>query len=344
MQQLTLMASHSFAERTEKVFGMPMRTDADYVEFLRDLNSVTPRQFEEFVAEWVRQLGRGTIYQTGGPRQDLFNADIISEEPNDVYIIQAKFVRSVSQNFAEFIAKNLAEAEVYYAAKFPGKNIKKVVAVSFPQSPDVVNILTSAGVEIWEPDTYLAGSRPTPSAVKPPRTCRDVLKDMIATPAGRGRNALIYQDLAIELFSCVFGQSIELIDREVSDDEGRNRRDAIFENLSPSGPWSVIRQLYNAPYIILDAKNHAGELGKKPILDISHYLKTYGCGCFGVLICRKGASRSAWHAAKEHWIGARKMIITLNHDDLDRAIGLREAGLDPIITIQAKLREFRIAM
>lgn len=153
-----------------------------------------------------------------------------------------------------------------------------------------------------------------------------------------------YQSLIIDILEFLLCPPLEAPKVELADKDRRNRRDIIFENSAMKGFWSLIRENYSGHYIVVDAKNYKKALTKRPILDISHYLKQYGCGMFSIIVSRKGYSQSAEHAAKEQWIGSKKMIVSLSDKDILRMLDIKRDGLPPEEIIKQYISDFRMSL
>jgi hypothetical protein len=117
-----------------------------------------------------------------------------------------------------------------------------------------------------------------------------------------------------------------------------------MENGAPDGFWSRIRTIYDAHYIVVDAKNYSAPLKKRPILDIAHYLKPHGCGMFGIIFSRAGASGAADHAVREQWIASRKMIVVLSDADAKEMLRLKAEAGDPEELLRRRIAAFRMSL
>lgn len=153
-----------------------------------------------------------------------------------------------------------------------------------------------------------------------------------------------FQQLSCDIFSYLFSPPLESPRYEHSDEEDRNRRDMIYENTNEHPFWKMIRDLYQGYYIVVDAKNSGKELDKKDVISIAHYLKPYGCGMFGILLCRIGMSQAGQHAIREQWIGNNKMIVALNDYNLMDMLKIKEANEKPEEVIRMKLADFRMKL
>jgi hypothetical protein len=168
-------------------------------------------------------------------------------------------------------------------------------------------------------------------------------KALIGTESGRDTWSQ-YQSLIADILEFLLCPPLEAPKVELADSDKRNRRDIIFENSSMNGFWPVVRDIYKGHYIVVDAKNYSSWLNKKPILDISHYLKPYGCGMFSIVVSRKGYGPAAVHAAKEQWIGGNKMIVSLSDQDILKMLEFKKEGIAPEEVIKQYISEFRMSL
>jgi hypothetical protein len=153
-----------------------------------------------------------------------------------------------------------------------------------------------------------------------------------------------YQKLCSDIFEYLFCPPLDKPLFENADASRRNRRDMIFPNNAEEGFWFNLRNTYDAHYIVVDAKNYARPLQKKPVLDIAHYLKPYGCGLFGILFSRKGPGRATIYAVQQEWISGRKMILALSDNDFREMILLKASNNLAEEWLKRKISEFRIAL
>ncbi|GEM_PF-2151964 len=157
-------------------------------------------------------------------------------------------------------------------------------------------------------------------------------------------DAIKFQRLSADILEYLFCPPLEPPKYEYEDAERRNRRDMIFDNSASEGFWKSLKEVYHAHYIVVDAKNYAEPLSKRPIIDIAHYLKHYGCGLFGMLISRSGVEKAGEHAIKEQWIGNNKMIVVMSDDDIKEMLEIKKNDGRPEEIIRKKIAEFRMLM
>jgi HJR/Mrr/RecB family endonuclease len=154
----------------------------------------------------------------------------------------------------------------------------------------------------------------------------------------------LYQQTVFDILEHLFCPPLEIPHYELADLDSRNRRDIIFGNDSEDTFWKSIREIYQGHYIVVDAKNYSKKLAKRPIIDITHYLKPYGCGMFGIIVCRMGSGGASDHAIKEQWIGNKKMIVVLSDEDLIEMLLLKKNGNNPVEIIKRKVANFRMTL
>jgi hypothetical protein len=153
-----------------------------------------------------------------------------------------------------------------------------------------------------------------------------------------------YQRLIGDIVEFLFCPPLETPMGEVSDAAARNRRDFILENGAADGFWARVRTVYDAHYVVVDAKNYKSPLGKGPIIDVAHYLKPHGCGMFSLVFSRAGAGGGADHAVREQWIAGRKMILVLSDADTKEMLRLKAEAGDPEELLRKKIAKFRMSL
>ena len=138
------------------------------------------------------------------------------------------------------------------------------------------------------------GASPTTTAKKV-----DALEAQLNAIAPGDSDALKYQRCIADILEYLFVPPLGPFHYEDSDTSRRNRRDLIIENWAPDGFWAQLRVAYSAEQIVVDAKNFSEPIGKRSVIELSHYLKPYGCGMFGMIFTRHRASGAAAHAQRE---------------------------------------------
>jgi hypothetical protein len=153
-----------------------------------------------------------------------------------------------------------------------------------------------------------------------------------------------YQRFVADLFEHLFVPPLTDPRYEYADATGRDRRDLILDNVAPDGLWAQLRQRYDADYIVVDAKNHEAPIGKVEVLKLAHYLKPRGCGRFGLLVTRKGASEAGKHAVREQWVSENKMIVVLDDSSVGSMLELAKDGGQPEDVIRREISNFRVSL
>ena len=154
----------------------------------------------------------------------------------------------------------------------------------------------------------------------------------------------LFQKLCVNIFEYLFTPPLEKPLYELSDQTKTNRRDIIFPNYSDTGFWKFIRNKYNADFIVIDAKNYSKHVEKKEVLQMSNYLKSFGTGLFGIIVCRNNPKSNATITQREHWMAYHKLIIFINDNDIIQMLTLKEKSNSPEDVIRQKIEEFRLSL
>ena len=99
-----------------------------------------------------------------------------------------------------------------------------------------------------------------------------------------------------------------------------------------------MRDGYATDYVVVDAKNSGKLVKKNDALQIANYLKQHGAGLFGIIMCRIGADAGCMHTLREQWCTHRKMILTINDDELGNMLLARSAGGRAETLLSGKIR------
>jgi hypothetical protein len=232
-----------------------------------------------------------------------------------------------------------------------------VLACSAPLTAQAAAVAADSNIEIWDPEHLLeiappalikqylglnATGAPTMDQVTTDKSASLRQSFSAITPG----NSMWpeYQRLISDTMQFLFCPPLEAPNDELSDADGRNRRDLIMENGAPDGFWSRLRTIYDAHYVVVDAKNYKAPLKKEPVLAVAHYLKPHGCGMFGIIFSRAGASAAAEHAIREQWIAGRKMIVVLSDNDAQEMLRLKAEAGDPEELLRRKIATFRMSL
>jgi len=313
------------------------------------------RRFEEFLYDIVESLGY-TQLQREANANDI-EVDLLATPPESESTHSGRWAFEAKAGKQRISSKMLNTSA--YAKALSGQVSQFVFACSAPPTNEARDLLarTVPGVQVWDPDHLLRlapdyvikkhlGGQPV-TYLRDQQLTRERAESLATSlDATRPGNAdwVSYQRLVTDTMQFLLAPPLEAPLEELTDADGRNRRDLIMENAAPDGFWARIRTVYDAHYIVIDAKNSCEPLDKDPILDVAHYLKPHGCGMFGIIVCRKGAGIAAEHAVKEQWIGGRKMIVILNDQDIKKMLHLKAEANDPEELLRRKIADFRMSL
>ena len=324
-------------------------------EFQERLESLTPQDFENFVVDILRSTHRFSEIKRnaviGGSQIDVvaIERDSLSMHMRK-WFFEIKKIRVVS---ADVVHKLIGLKSVLQHLE---PQISFVLVVAGHLTAEACHIAERFGLEVWDalklasltPQEMVAAyfgepiNFPNAAAYKDDKA-DSLIESLHSISPGR-EGWVRFQQLSSQLLEYLFCPPLETPRYEFSDADSRNRRDMILENSSVDGFWSQIRNIYDAHYIVADAKNYGSPLKKQPVLDLAHYLKSYGCGLFGLLLCRRGAGLSAQHALREQWIGGHKMMIVLGDAELEEMIRIRSTGGKPEELIRKLIADFRMSL
>ncbi|HEY9600726.1 MAG TPA: HNH endonuclease signature motif containing protein [Allocoleopsis sp.] len=314
------------------------------VEFMKQ-----DRKFRNIQPEAIMRLGTKRIVV------DIVAEELINNEWQKIFIESKTQYAYTFQRSAAVVAQ-LQSYHSVFTKEF--NQIKLIFAFPGSLTKDVQQSFEGAGIEVWDLE-YLA--RRFNSAI--PKVDNPVLKLMLlavtkkfkTTPEEElikqlrlclpGRNDWSkYQKLVGSILEKLFCPPLSKPISELSDSSRVNRRDFIFPNYNDSGFWGYLRSRYTADYIVVDAKNYKEKVKKKEALQIANYLKSYGVGLFGVIVCRNGADLGCIHTLRETWLIQQKLIIILTDNDLEQMLLTQQSKAQPEIIIQQKIEDFRLSL
>lgn len=209
---------------------------------------------------------------------------------------------------------------------------------------EAYNLAESLSMEIWSGFSLYLLKYPNRRVNKKKPTKEEELSEALKTVVAGKTEWINYQRLSCDIFTHLFCPPLDTPRFEYADKERRNRRDMVFENSSNHPYWKILRNIYKADYVVIDAKNYSTCIDKHAVLEIAHYLKAYGCGLFGIILTRYGSDESAKHAIKEQWISGNKLIIVLNDIDLFDMLKMKSIGKNPEEVIRLKIADFRMSL
>jgi Restriction endonuclease len=329
-------------------------------EFQDKLQSLTWADFEKFVVDVLCGTGRFRDVR----QRVLVNSGMGYVREFDIEAIEVDAVGPIPPKWY-FEVKKRALTSIDVVDSLLGKyhdlpHTNGPIRFAFVTSGSLTQAARhrsqSDGLEVWDSTTlanmatpeimeryFGEGAQLTGSPQQNNRKSDLFLQALGSTPPGREFWSA-YQHLGSEIFEYLFCPPLEPPRYNVPDSDSRNVRDMICENSTMTGFWALIRATYAAQYIVVDAKNYSDPIEKQPVLDIAHYLKSYGCGLFGILLTRKGANQAADHAIREQWIGAQKMIVVLSDSDVEEMLLIKSTGGRPEELIRKKIADFRMSL
>jgi HJR/Mrr/RecB family endonuclease len=327
------------------------------LELIDDLDSLTPQEFESLVMDILKEVKHFTKLELYSPRggKDM-GMDIVGDEFDPIsrkvikWVVQIKKSNLTSVDALQFLSNYVARNPEYVNAKI-------LFVTSGTITNEALEYLQKNNIEAWT--VYHFYNLISPQLKKKYFGSTSHIKNETAQESENKilsfQNTLnrlepgqstwsTYQKLISDILEHLFCPPLETPRYELFDVDERNRRDMIFENNCEDGFWRALKETYQADYIVVDAKNYAEDIDKKPIIEIAHYLKPYGCGMFGIIVTRKGTKDSAYHAIREQWIGNNKMVVVINDSDIQEMLHIAQAGGKAEELIRKKIADFRMKL
>lgn len=317
-------------------------------------HSMSPQEFEDKGIEEVKKLDYLKEFSSykDNPKQGV---DLVcfSKDDTTEYMFDFKLINLISLGH---IGQFASLAKVLPKVKKQRKLI--LITTGHISNRKWVHVRAN-NIEVWKatvsksqsiqltpisPPLNVSGAGTTDQTmVMKVTTAEDILFNRLKIiPSGGGKDAYIFQKVCADIFEHLFTPPLQSPDYETPDESKRNRRDFIMGNTTYENDfWRYLRSEYKAHYIVADSKNYKDFLKKQPVVDIAHYLNSYGCGLFGILISRKGASTVAKGIRREKWLMEKKMILFLSDDDLIEMLNLKKAGKPPEEVLRKKIDDFR---
>lgn len=326
------------------------------LEFKEHISSLPPMEVEKFVFDIFKASGKFSKLTLNSIINDR-QIDITLTEMDSSQIGSRPFWAVEIKSYRSLVSVNVIEA-------FYGKlldlqevepNSKLLIISTSGYTKSAIEKAKRAGIILWGPNELYALYCNNPFEMSTPESPEHSESSELAGKVEAFKSALIgiepgknnwskYQSLVVDILEFLLCPPLEAPEVELADSDKRNRRDIIFENASNDGFWRRARDIYQGHYIVVDAKNYSDPLSKRPVLDISHYLKPYGCGMFAIITSRKGYSSVGKHAAKEQWIGNKKLIVSLSDSDMLKMLDLKKDGAPPEDVIKKYISDFRMSL
>lgn len=325
-------------------------------EFQQFLKSMKWADFESFIVDLLRSSGRFTeikLHQLIAGRE----IDIVAKEKPDplgqeaTCFFETKASKMVSVDTIDQFS--MLPSILSSSVKGP---VRTILVASGSLTMAAQAFAETRGLEVWDSlklaqiandsliRQYFGADASGPIVDSPERRKSESLANSFEQIPPGNATANEYQRLVSDTLELLFCPPLEPPRYELYDADSRNRRDMIFENACSTGFWAHLRNVYSAHYVVVDAKNYEEQLDKRPVLEIAHYLKPYGCGLFGILVSRRGASEAGMHAIREQWIGAQKLILALKDDQVLEMLRIKGEAGAPEELLRNLIASFRMSL
>ncbi|MGG7569230.1 hypothetical protein [Streptomyces sirii] len=306
-----------------------------------------------FLTKLVSALGIGTAGTEERIGRHMVG-DLIVEAPDQIVIVEVKNPVPQTQSRLDDTAAQLGHYAQAARQRWGSKNVKPALAIPGTLAPDGMQFLADKGIEVWDGPWIAAQATRVGMADEAARFVtaeafagipvseeRAFAEQLRSLPAGKP-HWTAYQRLCKDILDYLFCPPLSPSVWESTDGAEVNRRDFIYPNYADSGFWHFMRREYRADYVVVDAKNYVGPVKKPQVLQMTNYLTRHGTGLFGVIVCRKGADRSAAYTLREQWVLHDKMIIVLDDRNVLQMLNTRLSGSTPDEVIRQKIEDFRL--
>ncbi|MFC7381858.1 hypothetical protein [Sphaerisporangium rhizosphaerae] len=172
---------------------------------------------------------------------------------------------------------------------------------------------------------------------------RDLVGVLASIECGRSEWSK-YQRICADIFEYLFCPPLEAPIREIENETKVNRRDFVIPNYCSQGFFYFLRTHYQADYIVVDAKNYCGDVGKSEVLQLANYLSERGAGLFGIIVTRNGHDATAGIIRREQWMQHGKLILFITDTDLKQMIIAKRSGGEPNAVLRQKIEDFRLSI
>lgn len=155
-----------------------------------------------------------------------------------------------------------------------------------------------------------------------------------------------YENICIDILRYLFVPPLIKPRVQSRTESGIEIRDAIFPNRGNHDIWSLIRNDYDAKYIVFEFKNYSlnktgADIDKCVVNQVKNYL-TQTIGRLGFVCSKKEPSRSGYEARKLCYIEDKKLVIFLNNEHLKDMLFKKHRREDPADVIIDLIDEFNI--
>jgi hypothetical protein len=321
-----------------QVVTVPLTEESLQAELLE----LDPLGFTEFIEDVLRA---NADFSTVGYTLDFrFNLVATNTSGHATYFVTKRVRTTNERRVQEALESRRALHETT-----PGATV--ILVVPGVVTAKAAALATRDKLTIWDRAKLLSITPPevveSYRAARRRESSRDLGAELLAALADirPGRDQWNeYQGIVGRLIEYLFVPPLGVPALEISNESGADRRDLVMANMAESGTWALLRQMYRADYVVVDAKNHAEPLDKKPILEVAHYLKWYGPGLFALVACRQGFGEAGRIAAREQWIGSQRMIVPVTDEDFTEMVRLRQRSSSPEDILVETIRKFRLSL
>lgn len=276
---------------------------------------------------------------------DKLNATLANLIPPNFFegIVAKQLEAAIPKGIFEDIAKKVNAISVHLTPQLQDQ-LKRMAYFQLPQSYlDSLTHMKLANESILRsismvPTSYFPVERE--SVVVEPSTNPLVAK-LKTIPSGQERWPQ-YQSICKDILTFCFVPPLLAPMEESSTEGGLHRRDIIYPMpLGEGGFWGYLQTSFSASHIIVDTKNYNDELPKDQVVITSKYFGAKKLGNFGLIISRRGPSKSAKREQIDRWLHHDEMIICLSDADLEEMMALKQAENEPEVVLSRLIRELR---
>ncbi|WP_459195752.1 TIR domain-containing protein [Wukongibacter baidiensis] len=155
-----------------------------------------------------------------------------------------------------------------------------------------------------------------------------------------------YEDICVEILNYLFVPPLIEPKIQSRTESGTEIRDAIYPNRGNHNIWGLIRNDYEAKYLVFEFKNYTldstgSDIDKHVVNQVKNYL-TQTIGNLGFVCSKKEPSRSGYEARKSAYIENKKLIIFINNKHLKDMLIKKHRKEEPADVIIDLIDEFNI--
>lgn len=272
-------------------------------------------------------------------KNDLDGADFMVRDGDRIFEVEAKVATPATHRRVQELIELASGRIVPLALAVPG-----ILTAAYADllSEHKIRVFDGPALRRLAPTLswpdWVAGEEPAGNT-----EALDALERLRAMPAGRQHWAA-YQKLIGDILGIVLVPPLSKVLIEHATRNKVNRRDFVMPNRAESGHWAYLRTLYRADYVVADAKNYSGKIEKPAVLQVANYLSDHGPGLFGIIVSRVGFGRAAQIISAEQWILHRKIVLSLDDDDVAQMLTSFAFGGDSTEVVLQKIDDFRLGM